>query len=79
MAVVNDIGFLIKSNSGADVPRHAIEYIANGKIVANGTPEELKAHPSRRILQFMHGDPDGPVPFHYPADDLKYDVLSETG
>ena len=53
--------------------------IADGKVIGEGTPEELKAHPSRRILQFMHGDPDGPVPFHYPADDLKYDVLSETG
>ena len=29
------------------------------------------------VHQFMHGEPDGPVPFHYPADEIEYDVLSE--
>jgi hypothetical protein len=25
----------------------------------------------------MHGSPDGPVSFHYPADDLVFDVLGQ--
>ena len=28
------------------------------------------------VHQFMHGEPDGPVPFHYPADRYDYDVLA---
>lgn len=51
--------------------------IADGKVIGEGTPAELREHPSRRIHQFMHGDPDGPVPFHYPADDYRFDLLSE--
>ncbi len=53
--------------------------IADGKVIGEGPPKELQEHPSRRITQFMRGDPDGPVPFHYPADDLKYDLRSEPG
>ncbi|MCP5179406.1 MAG: ABC transporter ATP-binding protein [Pseudomonadales bacterium] len=51
--------------------------IADGKVIGEGTPQTLKQNDSERIHQFMHGDPDGPVPFHYPADDLTFDLLSE--
>ncbi len=51
--------------------------LADGKVIGEGPPKKLREHPSRRVTQFMRGDPDGPVPFHYPADDLKYDLLSE--
>ena len=51
--------------------------IADGKVIGEGTPDQLRANESKRIHQFMHGDPDGPVPFHYPADDLRFDLLSE--
>ena len=54
-----------------------VPLIADGKVIGEGTPEQLKANESKRIHQFMHGDPDGPVPFHYPADDLRFDLLSE--
>ena len=26
--------------------------------------------------RFLRGDPDGPVPFHYPATDYRQDILS---
>ena len=52
-----------------------IYVIADGDVVAYGSPDVLKSHSSARIQQFMHGSPDGPVPFHYPADDLEYDLL----
>ena len=50
--------------------------IADGGVIANGSPEELRASTSERVRQFMHGEPDGPVPFHYPADDYEFDVLA---
>jgi phospholipid/cholesterol/gamma-HCH transport system ATP-binding protein len=49
--------------------------IADGKVIGVGTPSELKAERSELIRQFMHGSPDGPVPFHYPAVGLECDLL----
>lgn len=51
--------------------------IADGVIIGEGAPAELAVHASDKVRQFMGGEPDGPVPFHYPADDYQYDVLSE--
>ena len=28
------------------------------------------------VRQFLNGDPDGPVPFHYPAEDYRRDILN---
>lgn len=61
-----------------DVPEslsiaHYACIIADGKVIGEGTPEELKAHSSPRVQQFLHGQPDGPVPFHYPAPDATDD------
>lgn len=41
--------------------------IAGGEVVGEGTPLELQKSAEPRIRQFMHGEPDGIVPFHYPA------------
>lgn len=43
--------------------------IANGKLVAEGAPDELAHRDSPWTRQFFGGDADGPVPFHYPAPD----------
>ncbi|MCL7928905.1 ABC transporter ATP-binding protein [Halomonas llamarensis] len=51
--------------------------IADGEVVAHGTPQSLDVHDDPRVSQFMHGEPDGPVPFHYPAKSLYDDILSE--
>ena len=51
--------------------------IADGRVIGEGAPETLRADRSARIMQFMHGSPDGPVPFHYPADEFVYDVLGD--
>ena len=48
-----------------------------GRVVAGGLPSELSSHTSPRVRQFITGSPDGPVPFHYPADDLAYDFLGD--
>lgn len=52
-----------------------IHLIANGSIVASGTPAAVDAHPSPWVQQFMHGLPDGPVHYHYPAVPLEQDLF----
>ena len=44
-----------------------------GRIVAQGTPAELMASDDPETRQFVHGEPDGPVKFHYPAQDMAAD------
>lgn len=52
--------------------------IADGRVVERGTPAELAQTRSAWVTQFMQGLPDGPVPFHYPADpSLAADLLGE--
>ncbi|TAN08468.1 MAG: ABC transporter ATP-binding protein [Rhodanobacteraceae bacterium] len=46
-----------------------IYLIANGKLVAQGAPDELARQDSPWTRQFFGGEADGPVPFHYPAPD----------
>lgn len=52
-----------------------IYIIADAKIVGQGTPEQIKLHPSGWVQQFVNGLPDGPVPFHYPAKEYAKDLL----
>ena len=49
--------------------------LANGKIIANGTPDELRANPDPQVQQFLLGDADGPVPFRYPAQPLAKELF----
>jgi phospholipid/cholesterol/gamma-HCH transport system ATP-binding protein len=52
--------------------------IADGQVVGEGTPETLMKSESQGFVhQFMQGLPDGPVPFHYPAQDYHNDLLGE--
>jgi phospholipid/cholesterol/gamma-HCH transport system ATP-binding protein len=51
--------------------------IAGGKVIAKGTPDELGRSDSEWVQQFMHGQPDGPAPFHFPADDFRSDLMGE--
>ncbi len=43
--------------------------LSGGHVIAAGPPPALAANASADVRQFMHGLPDGPVPFHYPAPD----------
>ncbi len=44
-----------------------------GRIVAQGTPDELMNSRDPEVRQFVRGEPDGPVRFHYPAPALNAD------
>jgi len=46
---------------------------AGGRVVAQGTPAELMASTDPEVRQFVRGEPDGPVKFHYPAPDIAVD------
>jgi phospholipid/cholesterol/gamma-HCH transport system ATP-binding protein len=51
--------------------------VGDGEVLGQGTPEELMKSDNPRIHQFMTGDPDGPVPFHYPAPDYREELLGK--
>ncbi|MCY1414511.1 putative ABC transporter ATP-binding protein [compost metagenome] len=54
-----------------------IYVVGDGQVLGQGTPEELMSSDNPRIRQFMKGDPDGPVPFHFPAPDYSADLLGK--
>jgi len=49
--------------------------IGEGRVIAHGSAEEMKNSSSDEVRQFMDGLPDGPVAFHYPADDYRTDLM----
>jgi phospholipid/cholesterol/gamma-HCH transport system ATP-binding protein len=46
---------------------------SQGKVVAQGTPKQLAGSEDPYVRQFIRGEPDGPVRFHYPAKPLAED------
>ena len=52
--------------------------LANGGVVAQGSPAELMASTDALIHQFVHALSDGPVPFHYPAPSVAEDFGGRT-
>lgn len=51
-----------------------VYFVSEGVIVAQGSPSEIKASPLPYVHQFVHGEENGPVPFHYPAPDYSADL-----
>jgi phospholipid/cholesterol/gamma-HCH transport system ATP-binding protein len=52
---------------------HVVLMATGGRIVAQGTPAELMASTDAEVRQFVRGEPDGPVKFHYPAPAIDAD------
>ncbi len=44
-----------------------VYYISDGVIRAEGTPDQIRASTDSFVHQFVHGEMDGPIPFHYAA------------
>jgi phospholipid/cholesterol/gamma-HCH transport system ATP-binding protein len=44
-----------------------VYFLANGTVLAEGTPAELRESTEPTVRQFIDGAPDGPFRFHYPA------------
>jgi phospholipid/cholesterol/gamma-HCH transport system ATP-binding protein len=49
--------------------------IAGGHVIGQGAPAELRDSQQPEIRQFMHGEADGVVPFHYPARAFNEELL----
>ena len=50
-----------------------VYFIANGKIGAEGTPDDLNRSSDPFVRQFLDASPEGPVPFNYPGLDAATD------
>ena len=54
-----------------------IYFVSQGRIVAEGTPDEIRASKDPFVHQFVHAEPDGPVHFDYPAPAVRKEFLGE--
>ena len=48
-----------------------IYILADKRVIGEGTAQLIKESESELVQQFLKGQADGPVPFHFPADDLE--------
>jgi phospholipid/cholesterol/gamma-HCH transport system ATP-binding protein len=56
---------------------HIVDYlyfVSEGRIVGEGTPQEVRNSTDPFVRQFVYGETDGPVPFHYAARPYRADV-----
>jgi phospholipid/cholesterol/gamma-HCH transport system ATP-binding protein len=49
-------------------------FMAAGKVIAQGTPDEIRSSSEPFVNQFVNGKLEGPVPFHYPAPQYDADL-----
>jgi phospholipid/cholesterol/gamma-HCH transport system ATP-binding protein len=54
-----------------------IYIIAEKKIIGHGTPSEISQQTSPLVQQFIQGEADGPVPFHFPAASYQDELLGK--
>ena len=55
-----------------------VYFVSDGQIVAQGTADEIRASTDPFVHQFVQGEADGPVHFHYPAPPFADALLRET-
>jgi len=53
-----------------------VYFLAEGEVAASGSPKDLMESTLPFVHQFIHGEKDGPVPFHYPAPSYAEQLLS---
>jgi phospholipid/cholesterol/gamma-HCH transport system ATP-binding protein len=46
-----------------------VYFMAAGRVIAQGRPDEIRASAEPFVRQFVNGELEGPVPFHYAAPD----------
>ncbi|WP_373778081.1 phospholipid ABC transporter ATP-binding protein MlaF [Glaesserella sp.] len=51
--------------------------VADKRIIAEGTPSELRSSQDPQVVQFLSGKTDGPVKFHYPAKEYTEELFNE--
>jgi phospholipid/cholesterol/gamma-HCH transport system ATP-binding protein len=56
-----------------------IYFVSEGRVIAKGTPDEVRASTDPFVRQFVDGEPDGPVPFHVRARPLAAEFAAHAG
>ena len=51
-----------------------IYFVSGGRIVAEGTADEIRQSQAEYVHQFIWGEADGPVAFHYPASPYRDEI-----
>ncbi|WP_371194918.1 ATP-binding cassette domain-containing protein [Glaciecola sp. SC05] len=51
--------------------------LADKRIIGEGTPAQIKDSNSQLVQQFLKGNADGPVPFHFPAKDFTSSFIGD--
>jgi len=51
-----------------------VYFVSDGAIIAEGTAEEIRNSGEAFVRQFVYGEMDGPIPFHYPDGDYNKDM-----
>ena len=46
-----------------------VYFMAAGRVIAQGKPAAIRTSTEPFVRQFVNGELEGPVPFHYPAPD----------
>jgi phospholipid/cholesterol/gamma-HCH transport system ATP-binding protein len=54
-----------------------VYFMSEGRIVAQGTPEEIRRSEDPFVHQFVHGETRGPVDFQYPAAEYREDLFAQ--
>lgn len=54
-----------------------IYIIAEQKIIGQGTPDQIRQDDSPLVKQFVQGEADGPVPFHFDAPDYQNELIKD--
>lgn len=49
--------------------------IADKRVIAEGSAEQLLQSQDPQVMQFINGEEDGPVRFHYPAQDYLQELF----
>ena len=49
--------------------------LSRGRVIGEGTPEQVRQSQNAELKQFLFGHVDGPVSFHYPSKPLEQEVL----
>jgi len=52
-----------------------IYFVSSGRIVAEGTPDQIRASKDPFVHQFVHAEVEGPVHFDYPAPSVRQEFL----
>ncbi|WP_159817588.1 phospholipid ABC transporter ATP-binding protein MlaF [Colwellia sp. 20A7] len=55
-----------------------IYIIAEQKIIGQGTPDQIRNHDSLLVKQFVQGEADGPVPFHFEAPNYQNELIKDS-